>query len=108
MSNGGREDQNLLAAEQDALFATRAQRERCRCGEVHCDCDGVTPAVVARMKGYLAAHPGHQFAIDEEAGIVAVITHDPAGLGQPTVLRWAEDLAALLDAVGAPDASELS
>jgi len=58
------------------------------------------------MQGYLAIHPGHQFAVDDEAGIVAVIA--PHESGQPEIIALSEDLAALLDAVSAPAAENLS
>lgn len=98
--------QHPTAAEQDMLSAARASRERCLCGEVHDDGDGITPALVARIRGYLAANPGHQIAYDDEAGIVAVIiARDP---GPPEVLAWSGCLVGLLDDIGAPPAAGLS
>lgn len=84
-------------------------RERCVCGEIHEDGHGITPAVVARMRAYLAANPDHRFAADEDAGIIAVIiAKDPAAPGPPEILAWSRDLTALLDAIGAPPAADLS
>jgi hypothetical protein len=61
------------------------------------------------MKGYLAANPGHQFAVEEEAGIIAVIaTSDANQPDDVTVLAWSSNLVALLDQVGAPAAEDLS
>lgn len=79
-------------------------RDRCACGEIHPD--GVTPAMIARMKAYAAAHPDHQFAVDEEAGIIAVVIPRPSGGLQ--VLAHSHDLTDLLDRIGAPSAGELS
>ena len=102
--------QHPTAAEQSVILAARASRDRCVCGEVHEDPgDGVTPAVIARMRGYLAANPGHRFAVDDDAGIVAVITgHDPASPGTPEILAWSGDLIALLDSVDAPSTAGMS
>lgn len=95
------------AAEQSVILAAQASQGRCVCGEVHEA--GITPAVIARMKGYIAAHPGQQFAADEEAGIMAVIvTPDPAEPGPPHIIAWSRDLLALLDDIGAPPAADLS
>ena len=52
----------------------------------------------ARMRAYLQAHPGRQFAYDE--GIVALLIADPQG--PPEVLAWSYHLAELLDLIGAP------
>lgn len=96
-------------AEQDVIRSARNSTERCRCGEIHEDECGITPAVIARMMGDLGAHPGHQFAVDEEAGIVAVIAvHDPADPDQTEILARSEDLIELLDTIGAPAAADLS
>lgn len=96
--------------EQEALLAAHADRGRCQCGEAHEDGSRVTSAEIARMKAYLAANPGHQFAVDEEAGIIAVIAVDPGvgEPGQPTVLAWSADLVVLLDEISAPTAESLS
>ena len=91
------------------ILAAQASRERCACGEIHEDGHGITPAVIARMKAYLAANPGHRFAADEDAGILAVITaHDPVRPGPPEILAWSRDLIDLLDTIGAPPAADLS
>ena len=94
-------------AEQTILETARAKRDRCVCGAAHGDdSDVVTPSVIARMKGYLAAHPGHQFAVDDEAGIVAaVILRAPAA---PEVLAWSASLTDLLDTLGAPTVAAFS
>ena len=91
--------------ELGVISAARARRQQCRCGQAHED-GGVAPAVVARMRGYLAAHPGHQFAVDDEAGIVAVIIARDSAV--PEVVAWAGDLPGLLDDIGAAPASGLS
>lgn len=92
--------------EQGDLAAVRTDHERCKCGEVHEHDDGVTPAVIARMRGYLAENPETRFAVDDEAGIVAVIIpRDPA---PPEVLAWSADLIELLDLIGAPATPALS
>lgn len=79
-------------------------RGRCECGNVHPG--GVTPTMIARMKAYLHAHPDRQFAVDDDAGIVAVIiSHLP---GDPEVIARSPDLADLLNRIGAPAAEELS
>lgn len=101
--------QQPTPAEQNAITGARTNSEQCACGQPHTDGHAVTPATVARMKGYVAAHPGHQFAIDEEAGIIAVITGSDAGCpGQPQVIASSTDLADLLDAIDAPASAELS
>lgn len=104
-------DHHPTATEQGILDAARANRGRCLCGEVHGD-DGITPDVIARMLGYLAENPGHQFAVDEEAGIVAVIaSRDPSDAddpGAPEIIARSEDLVELLDLVNAPPAESLS
>lgn len=79
-------------------------RDRCACGAIHSD--GVTPAMIARMKAYVAAHPDRQFAVDDEAGIVAVIIPHPPD--DPEVIDRSPDLADLLNRIGAPAAEELS
>lgn len=95
-------------AEQGMVLAAQGERERCVCGDVHDD-DSVTPAVIARMQGYLASNPGHEFAVDDEAGIVALILPREVGTpGRPEVLAWANDLVELLDHIGAPAAADLS
>lgn len=93
--------------EQSAICSARTSRERCLCGELHAD--GITPTVVARMKAYLAANPGQQFAFDDEAGILAVvIAPDPGDSGPPEIIGWARDLIELLDTIGAPSVAGLS
>jgi hypothetical protein len=92
--------------EQLAIAAAGAAQEVCLCGEAHDDGTGIPPSVAGRMRAYLAAHPGQQFASDEESGIVAVII--PHGLEDPEVIASAGDLIELLDSVGAPPAAELS
>lgn len=100
-------NQHLTAAEQDGIAISQTNRERCVCGEVHeNDGDGVTPAVIVRMQAYLAENPGHQFAVDDEAGIAAVII--ACGSGQPEVVAWSGDLIELLDHIGAPPAEDLT
>lgn len=99
-------NQRPTATEHSVIRAAQASQSSCSCGEVHADGSGVTPAVMARMRGYLAAHPGHQFAVDDEAGLVAVITSDDSG--HPKIIAQSNDLAALLDTVGAPAAENLS
>jgi hypothetical protein len=89
-----------------AVAAAGAEQERCLCGNCHDDGTGIPPSVAGRMRAYLAAHPGQQFATDEEAGIVAVII--PRGLEDPEVIASAGDLVELLDGIGAPSAAELS
>lgn len=92
------------AAEEAVIAAARANREKCHCGESHAD--GIAPALIARMKGYLAANPGQQFAYDDESEIVALIV--PHDTDPPEILVRAACLADLLDAVEAPPAHELS
>lgn len=99
-------NQPLTATERSVLRAAQATHGRCSCGEVHADETEVTPAVTARMRGYLAAHPDHRFAVDDEAGLVAVIVTAPSG--PPKVISCSCNLTAVLDAVGAPDATEFS
>lgn len=92
------------AAEEAVISAARAKQEKCHCGEPHGD--GIAPALIARMKGYLAEHPGQRFAYDDESEIVAlVVPRDP---DPPEILAWAACLADLLDTVEAPPAHELS
>lgn len=79
-------------------------RDQCTCGEIHPD--GVTPAMIGRMKAYVAAHPDRQFAVDDQAGIVAVVISHPPG--DPEVVARSTDLADLLNRIGAPAAEELS
>lgn len=96
------------AAEQAAFSAARDRLSRCTCGEPHsCGC-GIIPEMVARMRGYLAEHPGHKFAADEEAGIIAVITAPSGTSGDLEVVAWACYLPDLLDRIGAPAAEGLS
>lgn len=106
MNRPGRHPRPAAAAEEEAIAAARASRETCLCGEAHSDHDGITPALLARMRGYLAMNPGQQFAYDDEAGIVAVIIpHDPA---PPDIIAWSDSLPSLLDIISAPPAAELS
>lgn len=86
------------AAEQDIVHAARNGHERCVCGEVHQDEDWVSPAVIGRMKAYLAANPGHEFVVDEEAGLVAIVIVSPPGHSGPVqVLACGGDLREPLD-----------
>lgn len=91
--------------EQLAVAAGRAGRERCLCGEAHDDCTGIPPAVAGRMRAYLAAHPGRQFAHDDSGTVAVIIPH---GAGAPEIIAAADDLTELLDLAGAPPAAELS
>lgn len=106
-------ENNLLgrptAAEEDVIRTARADQERCACGEVHPagDDDWVSPAAVTRMRAYLAAHPEHQFAVDVDAGLIAVIAVR-SDSDEPQVLACSDDLRALLDHVSAPAAENLS
>lgn len=77
---------------------------QCACGDVHAS--GVTPAIIGRMKAYLYAYPDRQFAVDEDAGIVAVIV--PRACRGPEVLAHSHALADLLDQIGAPTPGDLS
>lgn len=96
------------AAEEDVIRTARADQERCACGEVHLADDGrVSPATVTRMRAYLAAHPEHQFAVDDDAGFIAVIAVRAAS-DEPQVLACSDNLHALLNHVGAPSAENLS
>lgn len=65
------------------------------------------PAQVARMRAYLAAHPGRQLACDEDGDVTValIIPRDP---GPPEILASAALLGDLLDAIGAPPAESLS
>lgn len=91
--------------EQDVIDAAHARRARCACGEVHDD-SAIAPDVIARMQAYMAANPGHRFAVDEESGIVGVvILRDPE---PPEILARSEDLLELLDTIDAPSAADLS
>lgn len=100
-------NQQPTPTEQEVIDTADRSQERCKCGDAHRDDENaVTPAVIARMRGYLDGHPGHRFAVDADAGIVAAII--PRNPGLPTVLAWSEDLLELLDALGAPAAPVLS
>lgn len=102
-------NQPTTAAEQDALHTARAQRERCVCGESHEDDDYVTPATIARMKAYLALHPGHQFVVDDDAGIIALIIAPACNASGPLqILDQDGDLLEFLDRIGAPPAETMS
>jgi len=92
-------------AEQDAITAARAARQRCACGEPHDDGSEVSPATIGRARGYIAAHPGHQLAIDENGTLAVIVLREP---GPPRVLATSECLEELLDTVGAPAAGTLS
>lgn len=94
--------QSATPAEQAVISAARAARDRCMCGDDCEDGAGILPYAAVRMRAYLEANPGREFAWDEEAGIVAVIIPRPPG--DPEVVAWSDDLAALLDQVGAPRA----
>lgn len=82
-------------------------RDRCACGEPHeDDVTAVTPATTARMRAYLAANPAHQFAVDEDSGIVALIRpRDPVA---PEIIAWSTTLPDLLTQVDAPPPETLS
>lgn len=102
--------QPLTTAEQDTLHAGRISRERCICGEFHEDDGGsIVPAAVARLKAYVALNPGHQFVVDDEAGIIAVILTPALNASGPLrILAQAASLTDLLDRIGAPPAETLS
>lgn len=102
--------QTLTSGGQDALYAACANRHQCVCGEAHEDsADSVTAATVARMKAYAALNPGHQFVVDDEAGIIAVVlVPAPNASGPLRILVQATSLAELLDRIGAPPAETLS
>ena len=54
-------------------------------------------------------NPGRQFAVDEEAGIVAVVVAPAPGTpGPPEIIAWSDDLLELLTQVDAPSAENLS
>lgn len=98
----------LTTAEQDALSTASTRRDQCVCGETHDD-DTVTPATIARMKAYLAGHPGQQFVVDEDAGLTAVIISPaPNASGPLQVLAQSGDLLELLNDIGAPATESLS
>lgn len=107
--NGSSAHRPLTTAEQDALSTASISREQCVCGETHADNDTVTPATIARMKAYSVEHPDHQFVVDDEARIVAVVIA-PAlnGSGPLQVVAKANDLIQLLDDIGAPRSESLS
>lgn len=92
--------------EHQALAAARAWRDRCACGGVHSDGSGIACSTVARMRAHLATHPEHQFALDDEAGIVAVIV--PRAPGPPEIIAWSASVTGLLDSLGVPSAASLS
>lgn len=62
--------------------------------------------MIARMNAYVATHPDRQFAVDDEAGIVAVVI--PHSSGEPEVLAHSNDLSDLLNRIDVPAAEELS
>lgn len=95
--------------EQDVLHTASADRERCVCGGIHNDEDTVTLDTIARMKAYMAGHPGHQFVVDDNAGLIAVITAPALNASGPLhVLAQSGDLLQLLDYIGAPPSESLS
>lgn len=94
------------ASEHQALAAARAERDRCVCGGIHADGREIVCSTVARMRAHLATHPEHRFAIDGEAGIVAVIV--PRDPGPPEIIAWSASPTELLEAIGAPSAASLS
>lgn len=105
----GQSSSDFTAAEQQVLHSARANRNRCICGEIHENGDSVTLATIARMKAYLAAHPNHQFVVDEETGIIAVIiTPARSASGPLRVLAQSGDLLQLLNEIGAPSTKGLS
>lgn len=98
----------FTAAGQAAVAAARDRQQRCLCGEHEEDGECVTPAQAARMRAYLAAHPGREFAYDDAGGNVTVALVIPRDPGPPEVLATAALLGDLLDAIGAPPAESLS
>lgn len=103
------DSQYFTAAEQDAIQAARGSRDQCVCDEIHDDGDSVAPATIARMKAYLAGHPGHQFVVDEEAGIIAVVIAPATNASGPLqILAQSADLLQILDYIGAPASEILS
>lgn len=94
------------ASEHQALAVARAERARCVCGGIHADGREIACSTVARMRAHLATHPEHQFALDDEAGIVAVIV--PRAPCPPEIIAWSASVTGLLDSLGAPSASSLS
>jgi hypothetical protein len=87
-------------AGQDALPAARASRDQhCPCGQPRHDGSDLSPATVARARAYLAAHPGHQLAIDENGTLAVIALRHP---GPPEVLATSQCLQELLDRAGAP------
>lgn len=81
-------------------MTVRPRPGRCVCGEFHSGDRGVTAATMTRMRAYLTAHPGHQFAVDDDTGIIAVIvTPLPGTSGPLRVIARSTDLADLLDAI---------
>lgn len=102
-------NQPVTAAEQEALHGARAKHERCACGQAHDDDDYITPATIGRMRAYLALHPGHQFAIDEDAGIIALILAPALNASGPLqILDQDGNLLEFLDRIGAPPAETMS
>lgn len=91
-------------AEQDIISAARDARERCVCGDDPCH-GAVTTEDVGRIRAYLAAHPGQQFAYDDD-GAVGVIA--PGDSGLPDVIAAAYTMRELLDLIEAPDAATMS
>lgn len=102
-------NQAITATERDTLHAARAKRDRCVCGELHDDDDYITPATIARMKAYLALHPGRQFVVDEDVGLIAVIVVPaPNASGPLQIIAQSRDLPDLLTRIGAPPAETMS
>lgn len=101
--------QPLSPTEQDVVHTASTRRDQCVCGETHPDDENIAPATVARVRAYLARHPGHQFAIDEETGIIAVIVAPAPNVSGPLQLvAQATNLCHLLNDIGAPTAESLS
>lgn len=77
-------------------------------GETHTDDDTIALATITRMKGYLVGHPGHQFVVDEDAGIIAVVIAPALNASGPVqVLAQSGDLLQLIHDIGAPSAEDL-
>lgn len=93
-----------MDAERDLISAAGGARKQCVCGDGPCD-GAVTAEDTVRMRAYLAAHPGHQFAYDDD-GAVGVIA--PGDSGVPDVIAASYTMRELLDLIGAPDAGQMS
>jgi hypothetical protein len=94
-----------------AITAASRTRTACICGG---DCggrdhDAITTEQLTRMRAYLAAHPGHQFATagPGDPAIFAILI-PCAGQQPPVIIQARPTLPALLDAISAPPATSLS